>query len=86
MAAQNTRAARAGRPPREAPGRRQRGSRAARRPKSGDSSKSDGIVAEIARCVAIGCGLAAAWAAACLLADGLALGADVLRGGQIWMI
>lgn len=59
---------------------------AARRPKVRDLRKSDGIVAEIVRHVALGGGIAAAWCASCLLADGLMWGVELVRGGSAWMM
>lgn len=59
---------------------------AARRPKVRDLRKSDGIVSEIARAVALGGGIAAAWSAGCLLADGLMWGVEIARGGLPWIL
>ena len=86
MQIRKRRAVPARRSPRTPRARRACGWPAARGPKVRDFGKSDGILAEIARDVALGCGLAAAWAASCLLADGLMVGVDVMRGGAAWMI
>lgn len=59
---------------------------AARRPKVRDLGNPDGIVAEIARAVAVGGGVAAAWSASCFLADGLVWGVEIARGGLPWIL
>lgn len=84
MGPETKRAAPARRSPRTAPGRRACGWPAARRSKSRDFEKSEGIVSEIAGGAALGCGLVASWMASCLLADGLMWGVEILKGGFPW--